>query len=212
MTERSALAHSYDRVAAAYTEHIADELAAKPLDRALLQAFVEQVGLLGPLADLGCGPGHVAAFLAASGATATGIDLSSAMVAQASQRYPHVAFQQGDLRALAVDDGAFGGITAFYSIIHLLPEEHIPAFREWSRVLRPRGLALISFHIGDSVVHHDEWWDQPVDLDFHFLQPDAIASALQQAGFTIEAIMRRAAYPGVEHPSERAYLLARKEG
>ncbi|NJN99106.1 MAG: hypothetical protein HC875_35940 [Anaerolineales bacterium] len=37
-----------------------------------------------------------------------------------------------------------------------------------------------------------------------------VATALQQAGFTLEATLRRAPYPEVEHPSERAYLLARK--
>lgn len=78
---------SYDRVAADYTAHIADELAGKPLDRALLLAFAEQVRPLGPVADLGCGPGHVAAFLAEAGVAVEGIDYSSGMVAQAARRY-----------------------------------------------------------------------------------------------------------------------------
>src|SRR4051812_13083968 len=67
VTRSNRLSASYDRVAADYTANIADELAGKPLDRALLQAFAEQVGTLAPVADLGCGPGHVAAFLAGCG-------------------------------------------------------------------------------------------------------------------------------------------------
>jgi SAM-dependent methyltransferase len=180
------------------------------LDRALLLAFAEQVGALGPICDLGCGPGHVAAFLASAGAAVEGIDLSSGMIAHARQRFPTLAFHQGDMRSLAIADATFGGIIAFYSIIHLAPSELIPTFQEWWRVLRPAGSVLVAFHSGDSVVHLDSWWDQPVDLDFRFLPTDAVATALQQAHFSIEATVRRAPYPGVEHPSERVYLLARK--
>lgn len=202
------LAASYDRVAAEYAERIAGELAGKPLDRALLGAFAEQAGSLGPICDLGCGPGHVAAFLAGAGVTAEGIDLSEAMIAQARQRYPNLTFRQGDMRSLPVADATFGGIAAFYSIIHLAPAELGATFREWRRALRLGGRVLVAFHLGDTVVHLDEWWDQPVDLDFHFLQLEEVVGALRQAQFAIEATVRRAPYPGVEHPSERGYILA----
>lgn len=204
------LVSSYDRVAAAYAARIADELGGKPLDRALLHAFAEQVAALGPVADLGCGPGHVAAFLAAAGAQAEGVDLSSGMIAEASQRYPTLAFRRGDLRSLAVPDGTYGGLTAFYSIIHLAEKELLPAFVEWWRVLRPSGAALVAFHLGDRVVHLDSWWEQPVELDFRFLPLGRVVAALEAAQFTIQAVLKRAPYPQVEHPSRRGYVLARK--
>ncbi|NTW01249.1 MAG: hypothetical protein HGA19_08035 [Oscillochloris sp.] len=69
---------------------------------------------------------------------------------------------------------------------------------------------LIAFHSGNTVVHLTTWWDQPVDLDFHFLQPANAVAALQQAQFSIEAEITRAPYSQVEHPSQRAYILARK--
>lgn len=210
MTNSNRLPTSYDRVAADYTARIADELAGKPLDRALLHAFAEQAGALGPVADLGCGPGHVAAFLAAAGAAVVGFDLSSGMIDQARRRYPALDFRQGDLRSLDAADATYGGVIAFYSIIHLAEGELDPAFAEWRRALRPGGLALVAFHIGDSVVHLDEWWDHPVDLDFRFLPVEWVTSALERAQFTIEALLQRSPYPGVEHPSQRAYVLARK--
>ena len=62
---------SYDVVADAYAEAMSGELRHKPLDRALLTAFAEQVreaagGLRDDARvwDVGCGPGHVTAFLA----------------------------------------------------------------------------------------------------------------------------------------------------
>ena len=43
-----------------------------------------------------------------------------------------------------------------------------------------------------------------------FHDPDAVVAALVAAGFTLEARLDREPYPGVEHPSRRTYLLARK--
>ena len=72
---------SYDSVAEEYATGFRDELAGKPLDRALLASLAEQVGDGAPIADLGCGPGHTAAWLADQGVAPVGIDLSPAMIA-----------------------------------------------------------------------------------------------------------------------------------
>ena len=51
---------SYDTVAEQYADGFRGELAHKPLDRALLGSLIEAAGAGAPVADLGCGPGHVA--------------------------------------------------------------------------------------------------------------------------------------------------------
>lgn len=201
---------SYDRVARAYAELFDDELRHKPLDRALLDCFAEQVGPLDPVGDLGCGPGQVSRYLYERGLTLLGIDLSAAMIAVARERNPEITFHQGSLVTLDAADGTWGGIVAFYSIIHLTDDELPRAFGEFRRVLRPGGLLLVAFHIGDETVHRDELWGEPVDLDFRFYQPATIARLLETAGFAIEATIARAPYTVVEYPSQRAYLLARK--
>ena len=58
----------------------------------------------GPVVEVGCGPGHVTAYLADAGADATGIDLSPAMVAEARRRFPDGAYEVGDLRRLMRPD------------------------------------------------------------------------------------------------------------
>src|SRR5262245_62949120 len=106
----------YDRVATEYADHIAGELSHKPFDRDLLTRFAQLVD--GPILDAGCGPGHVARFLADHGADVRGLDLSPAMVAQASALNPDIAFTIGSMTELP-EDGGLGGIVAFYSIIHI---------------------------------------------------------------------------------------------
>jgi SAM-dependent methyltransferase len=202
---------SYDRVASVYAEHIGDELAGKPLDRALLSSLAEEVGTRGPIADVGCGPGHVARYLHERGASVIGIDLSPDMIAVAQRLHPGLHFQQGSMLSLAAADETWGGIVAFYSIIHLPPSARPQALAEFFRVLRPGGLLLLAFHIGDECRHLDEWWNLPVALDFYYLQPEEVKAQLKAAGFIVTAMLVRKPYASsVEHQSDRAYLLVSK--
>ena len=201
---------SYDTVAETYAAGFRGELASKPLDRALLACLAEQAEKGAPIADLGCGPGHVAAWLAGREVATIGIDLSPAMIAVGRRDYPQVEFRVGDLLELPATDGEFGAAIAFYSIIHLEPGELPRAFEEIRRVLRPRGLFLVSFHIGSEVRHLDDWWGHAVDVDFHFFEPPAIAEAIECAGFCTEMRLERVSYPG-EIETRRGYLLARRQ-
>lgn len=200
----------YDAVAADYATHFTDELAAKPLDRALLGAFAELVRGHGAVADVGCGPGHVARYLHERGLPVVGVDLSPAMVTAAQRLHPDLAFRVGSLLALEVADGAWGGIVAFYSVIHLPPPAVPRAFAEMYRALRPGGRLLLAYHIGDEVRHFAEWWGRPVDLDFHFFATDDMARWLVATGFVVEARVEREPYTPVEVATRRGYLLARK--
>ncbi len=201
---------SYNRVAEEYARRIFDELAHKPLDRQLLDRLAERVRGLGPVCDMGCGPGHIARYLHDRGVEVCGVDLAPGMVEQARQLNPDIAFTQANMLALDVADDAWGGIAAFYSIIHIPRADVIQALRELKRVLRPGGVLLLAFHIGEETVHLDEWWGTPVALDFTFFRPDEMAGYLQTAGFAVEEVIERAPYAEVEHQSRRGYIFARK--
>jgi SAM-dependent methyltransferase len=206
------LEHGYDSVAETYAERISGELAHKPFDRDLLTRFAGLLHPPGPVCDLGCGPGHIARYLHACGLDVFGIDLSSAMVAQARALNPDIPFRQGSMLALDLADASLGGIVAFYSIIHV-PRDLLPqAFAEMRRVLRPSGILLLSFHLGGEDQHLDEWWDNPVSIDFYFFTRAEIEQHLRDAGFTIEESLERAPYLDVEVETRRAYILARKPG
>jgi len=144
--DHDAVRRSYNAVAEQYVAGFRDELGYEPLDRALLACLIEQSDQDAPIADLGCGPGHVAGWLASHGATAVGIDLSAGMIAVGRREYSRVEFRQGDLLALPAADGELGAAVALYSIIHLKPGELHRAFTEIHRVLRPGGLCPAEIH------------------------------------------------------------------
>jgi SAM-dependent methyltransferase len=201
---------SYDRVAAEYARRIFDELNDKPLDRQLLDRLAANVPAEGIICDMGCGPGQIARYLRDRGAHVVGVDLSAQMIAQARRLNPDIEFQQGNMLALDVEDEAWAGIAAFFSIIHVPRTEMVNALLELKRVLQPGGLLLIAVHLGTEVLHVEEWWGQPVSADFVYFQAAEMQAYVQAAGFQIEDLIERPPYPDVEHQSYRAYILARK--
>jgi SAM-dependent methyltransferase len=200
---------SYDSAAAAYAEHLSAELERKPLDRHLLNRFAEETRGRGLVVDLGCGPGHVARYPSQQGVTIFGVDISPKMVAIARSANPDLDFRVGDMRHLDVSDGRLVGVVLFYAIVHCDPTALTPVFQEGRRVLVPGGLALISFHVGEQVVHVDDLFGARVSLGFRFHAPDRVAAALRSANLAIIEHVEREPYEGAEYPSRRCYLVAR---
>jgi SAM-dependent methyltransferase len=211
---------SYDAVVDAYVERVHDELENKPLDRGLLTAFAEQLqadsGAHALACDMGCGPGHIGAFLAERGLSVTGIDLSPAMVDRARALHSQMTFEVGTMTALDLASGRFNGIVAFYSIIHLTTDAEVgTALGEFHRVLAPGGLLLVAVHLaehGDATVHADDMLGVSVDLDFRFFDAAALESEINASGFVVEARLVRAPYKDVEVQTRRGYFLARRAG
>lgn len=170
----------------------------------------------GTVADVGCGPGHVTRFVAASHPDVLGIDISPGMIAEAHERHPHLRFLVGSMLHLPARTGTWAGAIAMYSIIHFLPRERADACRELARVVRPGGWLLVAFHTASAefptgaVNHLTSWFGHAVDLDGYFLDPSVVSADLVSAGFTVTARMDRSPSPETEYPSRRCYLLARR--
>jgi ubiquinone/menaquinone biosynthesis C-methylase UbiE len=200
------LRNSYDVVAEEYARRIYDELKDKPLDRQLLDRFARDAQ--SPICDIGTGPGHVARYLHDRGANVFGIDISAGMVEQARRLNPGIEFQLGNMLALDTPEGSWGGITAFYSIIHVPRSEVINALREFNRVLRRSGLMLIAFHVGNETRHLEDWWDKKVSLEFNFFTPQEMQECMINAELEVIQVIQRAPYQDVEHQSPRCYIFA----
>lgn len=200
----------YDTVASEYAEKFKDEMNNKPFDRDCLNRLAREVGDLGPICDLGCGPGQIARYLHSRGVKTLGVDLSPNMVSEAGRLNPEINFHQGNMLSLPDLDSSWGGIAAFYCIIHIPREQVVDALREMKRVLKPGGILLVTFHIGTEIKHVDDWYDKPVDLDFAFYQPNEMEVWLKNAGFELVETLLREPNHEVEYASQRAYLFARK--
>jgi ubiquinone/menaquinone biosynthesis C-methylase UbiE len=200
---------SFDAVAGTYAATFSDELAGKPLDRALLSAFAELVPA-GPVVDVGCGPGYVTAHLASLGLDVSGIDLSPGMVEVARRAYPSLPFSVGSMLALEPADGSVAGLVAYYSIVNI-PRPELPrVFAEFARVLVPGGVLLMVFQVGDEVRHGTEWLGHPVDLHVYRNQPDVVAGLLAEAGLAVRMTTVRQPEDDGGEVGPRAYLLARR--
>ncbi|HEX7745797.1 MAG TPA: class I SAM-dependent methyltransferase [Micromonosporaceae bacterium] len=218
MTGTDALTASYSAVAERYAAEIGDELATKPIDRALYAAFAELVRPVArpdrSVADVGCGPGHVTAHLAELGLPMVGIDAAPGMIEVARRRYAELPFEVGVFDKLPVADGGWAGVVAAYSLIHLDRDGRRRAFAELHRAIAAGGWLLAGFHVSDAehstgaVERVRSWWDIEVDLDFRFLDPVEVGVDLAAAGFTVMSRTDREPWPRVEHPSRRSYLLA----
>ncbi|MFH7599652.1 class I SAM-dependent methyltransferase [Streptomyces racemochromogenes] len=190
---------SHDLVAVDHARRLREDPVARPLDRAMLDAFAAHArDAGGAVADLGCGPGRVTAYLARRGLRAFGVDLSPAMVAVARRTYPGLRFEVGRMAALDVPDGALGGVVAWHGTAHL-PQRELPdVFAEFARVLAPGGHALVAFDA-------ETVRDRPEPAAH---APEPLAGLLAEAGLPEAARMVRE--PAEGEPGPRGFVLARK--
>lgn len=178
---------SYDTVAVSYTDKMRDAIAADPHLRAALAVFAEQVQS-GPVADIGCGPGHVTAHLNGLGLDVFGIDLSPGMIDVARRDHPGLRFEVGSMTDLRLDDASVGGLIAWWSLIHI-PDDELPVvLGQFHRMLRPGGPLQIGFHVGDeSRLKTQGYGGHPMKVHVHRRRTDKMASWLRDAGFAVEA-------------------------
>ena len=201
----------YDAKAQAYAEFIGDAFTGNPLNHVLVQAFadlVQQAGG-GPVADVGCGPGHVTADLRDRGVDAFGIDLSPQLIATARAAHPGIRFDVGNMGALDVATSSLAGVLANYSVIHTPPGVLPAVLGELSRVLAPGGHLLVSFQALPDAEGTVEAFDHKVSPAWRYSAGHVIG-LLEQAG--VEEVARLVVAPREDAARgfPQAHVLARK--
>lgn len=165
-----------------------------------LAAFAEAVPP-GRVLEAGSGTGRVTGWLHARGLDISGVELSPGMLAVARATCPDITFTEGDLRSLGHADASLAGLVAWYSLIHIPAEFHPDVFAEFHRVLRPGGLLLTGFQVGDATARIR-------DIDFHRLDPDRIAALIEEAGF--EPVAQEVREPVGTESTRQGWVMAQR--
>ncbi|MFD9946707.1 class I SAM-dependent methyltransferase [Nonomuraea sp. NPDC059023] len=199
----------WDARADHYLRLFRHELAGKPFDLEVLDAFAQRVGDGGRVCDAGCGPcGHVTALLAAHGLDAFGIDLSPRCVELAGGEQPGCRFEVMDQRAVPP---ALDGLVSYYSL-HDQPKRELPsALGAWAAAIRPGGQLLVVAKegYGDGVIADPLGGELRVYWA-EYTAPELRAAA-EAAGFLVDDVTVREAYED-EIPTRRIYLSATRSG
>jgi SAM-dependent methyltransferase len=176
-----------------YIEFVGTEISSAteaPIDRALRNAFVELVraGTSRRVADVGCGPGRAAAFLAQHDLDVIGFDVSPAMLAAARTAHPEIHFEEGRLDDLPLAHASLAGVVCWYSIIYTPPDHLGAVFTELERVLNPGGHLLLGFQAGSGdPVHRPEAHGTPFSLTGFRHSPADVTNRLELAGLEVRA-------------------------
>jgi SAM-dependent methyltransferase len=187
------------------------ELGATPWLRAALTAFAEGVRDLGPVLDVGCGPGAVSAFLSGLGIDVSGVDLSPAMVAHARRRCPGLRFEVASATELELDDASLGGVLGWWSLFNL-PRDVLPGvLGSFADALVPGGQVLLGTHLGDGDLARTEaYGGVPVSWTTHLWQPEQLTALLRGAG--LEPVAELRLPPPGPGQRDQVLLAARRPG
>lgn len=139
---------AYGARAAEYTSLLGSVEGMNELDQERIERWAE--GIDGQVMDVGCGPGHWTNFLHQRGLNVQGIDLVPDFIDSARERFPAVPFRVASFRDLDTPDGSLHGVLAWYSLIHVHPDELPETLSKIARALAPGGRLLIGFFQGGS--------------------------------------------------------------
>lgn len=148
-------------VRAGYNLIASDYLAARRLEVdaeefQLLPDLIRRLPRRAKVLDAGCGAGVPLTQTLDANFDVIGVDLSQAQIALARELVPQAQFSCEDMTEVAFPDDSFDAICSYYAIIHIPREEHAPLLRNFHRMLKPSGLALLCLGNGDLPEDIDE--------------------------------------------------------
>lgn len=144
----------------------------------------------GAVLDLGCGPGHLTAYLRSLDVDAFGMDLVPEFIHHARTAFPEGRFGVGSLHRLPVPDSSAAGVLAWYSLIHLPPGDLEAVLVEMRRAMAHGGALVAGFFEGEEI----EGFEHKVLTAFYWPMEE-FAVRLRRAGFTVVERQRRSGDP-----------------
>ena len=190
---------AYERDAARYADMTNEEAEAV---RAHLEEVAAAMPPGGRVLDLGCGPAWAAAWFAARGFEIHAIDASPALAAEALSRYG-IEVEIADIAQLDVA-GAYDGIWASFSLLHLDRSAMPIMLGRLARALRPGGMLYLGMKEGQG--------DERDDLGryYSYFGEQELLELLRGTGFSARTAERRVATGLAGVDSTGLHILARR--
>ncbi|MCZ7544564.1 MAG: class I SAM-dependent methyltransferase [Anaerolineae bacterium] len=179
-------------------------------DVALLRDLAARLPGGARVLDAGCGPGApVLRFLSARYRT-VGVDFSETQLALARRSAPGAWLVCQDMTTLAFPDATFDAVVSYFAIIHIPREAHPALLRNFHRMLKPGGYALLSAGRTAWVGTEPDfcgvrmWWSHYDGATF--------VAFMRASGFEIVWTRMEADSLGDDAAGEHLFILARSAG
>lgn len=165
---------------------------ASKLDVALIQKWASSID--GRILDVGSGPGQWTNCLREFGADVEGVDPAPEFIERARRDYPETEYRVGDAEHLEVEEGALGGVLAWYSLIHILPSDIGRSLSEFARAVRPGGGILLGFFTAD----HQSSFNHAIAAAYYW-PVEMLVRRVEEAGFEVTHTETRGEQPERMH-------------
>jgi len=169
---------TYNQLAKEYDEETTDFWDRFP--RTIFDKFIEATS--GKVLDVGSGPGRDGLVLQNAGLDVICLDALSEMVRLSTERGLNSIV--GDFNHLPFEDGSFGGVWAYTSLLHVPKSKAENAFLGIQRVLRSNGIFGLGLIEGETELYRESsgvgkprW--------FSFYKKEEIEDLLQKYGFEV---------------------------
>ena len=150
--------------------------------------------------DVGCGPGHLTAYLRSLEVDAIGVDVVPEFIRHARATDPLGRYMFGSIHALPVAAGSVAGLLAWYSLIHVPPLVLDRVLAEFRRVMTPRGALVVGFFESNNVATFEH-----KVVAAHSWPVDEFVERLHRSGFSeVERLQR----PGTNEARPHAVVAA----
>ncbi|AXH97618.1 class I SAM-dependent methyltransferase [Ornithinimicrobium avium] len=172
------VARAYGTRAAELAGMLGSVVSLQDPDRAVIEPWAKTVR--GRILDVGSGTGRWSGRLADLGHEVEGLEPVDRFVQIARRAHPSVTFRRAALADLAGSEERWSGVLAWYSLIHLGPEELPTALSTVRTVLEDGGSLLLSFFTGPRL----EAFPHPATTAYRWPMGD-MTRAVERAAFEV---------------------------
>ena len=134
--------------------------------------------------DVGCGNGLLNTLHLAKSFNVIGVDISERQIAEAKKNLPGVEFICADVRDQEFESDSLDGIVSFYYFNHIPRSSYNMLLNKFNQWLKPEGLLIASFGIGDMEGWTGEWLG--TTTFFSSSSRQETLSSIKTNGFRIE--------------------------